>query len=67
MSEIPDNELDQEVQGEEDEPEGEELATETQGLFPEVLLAKQMACEILIMRRPHADVSYCQWWFGLFR
>ena len=26
-----------------------------------------MACEILIMRRPHADVSYCQWWFDLFR
>ena len=45
-SEIPDNELDQEVQGEEDEPEGEDLATETQGLFPEVLAAKRFFLEI---------------------
>ncbi len=28
---------------------------------------ERMMCEILIMRRPHADVSYCEDWFDLFR
>ncbi len=28
---------------------------------------EQMTYEILIMRRPHADVSYCGWWFDRFR
>ncbi len=28
---------------------------------------ERMFCEILIMRRPLADVSYCEWWFDLFR
>jgi hypothetical protein len=28
---------------------------------------ERMFCEILIMRRPHAEVSYCQWWFDRFR
>jgi hypothetical protein len=25
------------------------------------------ACELLSMRRPHADISYCESWFDLFR
>ncbi len=28
---------------------------------------EQMICEILSMKRPHADASYCQAWFRLFR
>ena len=28
---------------------------------------ERMVCEILIMRRPLADVSYCEWWFDRFR
>lgn len=28
---------------------------------------ERMFCELLIMRRPLADVSYCEWWFDLFR
>lgn len=28
---------------------------------------ERMFCELLIMRRPMADVSYCEWWFDLFR
>ncbi len=27
---------------------------------------ERMFCEILIMRRPLADVSYCEWRFDLF-
>ncbi len=26
-----------------------------------------MICELLVMRRPLADVSYCEAWFDLFR
>ena len=26
-----------------------------------------MVCELLVMRRPLADVSYCQAWFDLLR
>ena len=28
---------------------------------------ERMACELLVMRRPMADVSYCEAWFDLFR
>jgi len=28
---------------------------------------KRMMCEILIMKRPMSDVSYCEAWFDLFR
>jgi hypothetical protein len=28
---------------------------------------EQMICELLVMRRPLADVSYCEAWFDLFR
>ena len=35
--------------------------------FASVDGCERMTCEILIMRRPLADVSYCEWWFGLFR
>ena len=28
---------------------------------------ERMFCELMIMRRPLADVSYCEWWFDLFR
>ena len=28
---------------------------------------ERMTCEILIMRRPMSDVSYCEAWFDLFR
>ena len=35
--------------------------------FASVDGCERMACEILIMRRPLADVSYCEWCFGRFR
>jgi hypothetical protein len=28
---------------------------------------EQMICELLVMRRPLSDVSYCEAWFDLFR
>jgi hypothetical protein len=28
---------------------------------------ERMVCELLVMRRPMADVSYCEAWFDLFR
>ena len=28
---------------------------------------ERMICELLAMRRPLADVSYCEVWFDLFR
>ena len=28
---------------------------------------ERMMCEILSMKRPHSDMSYCEDWFDLFR
>ncbi len=28
---------------------------------------ERMMCEILVMKRPHSDVSYCEDWFDFFR
>lgn len=28
---------------------------------------ERMMCEILVMRQPHSDASYCAHWFELFR
>ena len=28
---------------------------------------ERMTCEILVMRRPLSDMSYCETWFDLFR
>lgn len=33
----------------------------------DVRSCERMTCEILVMSRPHADVSYCEAWFDLFR
>ena len=33
----------------------------------DVRSCERMTCEILVMSRPHADVSYCTAWFDLFR
>ena len=28
---------------------------------------ERLFCELLVMRRPHADVSYCEAWFDLWK